>query len=262
MRLTYQSQGQNAWQKDFDRISKELNSQFVIALAGNPNTGKSTVFNALTGLNQHTGNWPGKTVIQVYGKYIFNDRTYTLVDLPGTYSLFANSVEEQIARDYICFAKPDATVVVTDATCLERNLNLVLQVMEITSKVVVCVNLLDEARRKKIVVNLKQLAAELGVPVVGTIARSGEGLKELQQTLEDIVQNRRKVNPRLPVYDEDIEKAIAEIIPEIIHQFGENLNPRWLALRVLEGDTSIFSSLMDPNNALELNCQTKKEVLA
>ena len=158
----------------------------VIALAGNPNTGKSTVFNSLTGLKQHTGNWPGKTVTNAKGKYIHQQRSFILVDLPGTYSLFANSVDEEVARDFICSGEPKVTVVVTDATCLERNLNLVLQVMEITDNAVLCVNLLDEARRKKIQVDLPALSEILGVPVVGTNARDGVGLRELKDAVYQV----------------------------------------------------------------------------
>lgn len=147
--------------------------------------GKSTVFNSLTGLNQHTGNWPGKTVINTQGKYIHKGKTFIMVNIPGTYSLMSNSVEEEVARDFLCFGNTDATVIVTDATCLERNLNLVLQTLEITPDVVVCVNLMDEARKKKININLKELSKQLGVPVVGNNARSGGGLNELMDAVMD-----------------------------------------------------------------------------
>ena len=135
------------------QIEKETTEDKVIALAGNPNVGKSTVFNSLTGMNQHTGNWPGKTVANAQGKYHYKGSNFILVDIPGTYSLMANSEEEEIARDFICFGEPDATVVVADATCLERNLNLVLQTVEISDRVVLCVNLLDEAKKKNISTN-------------------------------------------------------------------------------------------------------------
>ncbi|MGB5304223.1 MAG: FeoB small GTPase domain-containing protein, partial [Gemmatimonadota bacterium] len=155
----------------------------VVALAGNPNTGKSTLFNSLTGLRQHTGNWPGKTVTRAEGGFEFRDVRFKLVDLPGTYSLMAASQDEEVARDFLLFARPDCTVVVTDATALERNLNMVLQVMEVTSRVVVCVNLIDEAERKGIRVDAEELSAELGVPVVLTSARSGRGVRELVETV-------------------------------------------------------------------------------
>lgn len=146
MGLTYKSTQVDSL-KDIYKVEKK-EGQYVVALAGNPNTGKSTVFNSLTGLHQHTGNWPGKTVVNARGEFKFKSSEYVLVDLPGTYSLFATSAEEEVARDFICFGDPDVTVVVADATCLERNLNLVYQIMELTDKVVLCVNLIDEAKKK------------------------------------------------------------------------------------------------------------------
>src|SRR5690554_3673122 len=168
MGLTANSSGLNVLKEGFN-IDLSSNKA-IIALGGNPNVGKSTVFNRLTGLNQHTGNWPGKTVTNAYGSYKYKGSNFILVDIPGTYSLMANSVEEEVARDFICFGEPHTTVIVVDATCLERNLNLVLQTLEITTNVVVCVNLMDEAKRKKINIDLNKLSQELGVPVVGTNA--------------------------------------------------------------------------------------------
>ncbi len=163
----------------------------TVALAGNPNVGKSTVFNSLTGLNQHTGNWPGKTVANARGKFRYRDKGYIRVDIPGTYSLMASSSEEEIARDFICFGEPDAVVVVADATCLERNLNLVLQTMEITDNVVLCVNLMDEAKKKGIRINLALLSERLGIPVVGTSARSGKGLDTLMEAVRGVTEGGR-----------------------------------------------------------------------
>lgn len=180
MGLTYQTTANRVLRTHFRRSSP---GDFVAALAGNPNTGKSTVFNALTGLKQHTGNWPGKTVIQAYGHCRHRGKVITLVDLPGAYSLWSNSPEEEVARDFICSGQPDVTVVVVDATCLERNLNFVLQVMAITPRVVVCLNLMDEARRKNIHVDAQKLQENLGVPVIPTAARHGEGLEQLKETL-------------------------------------------------------------------------------
>lgn len=155
----------------------------TIALAGNPNVGKSTVFNSLTGLNQHTGNWPGKTVSGAQGAFPYKDTRYLLVDLPGTYSLAATSIDETVARDYLCSGEADATLIVVDGTCLERNLNLVLQILSITENVILCVNLLDEARKKKISIDLDQLSRLLGIPVVGMSARARDGLDLLLETL-------------------------------------------------------------------------------
>ena len=167
-------------------ITKTNEDDRIIAIAGNPNVGKSTVFNALTGAHQHTGNWPGKTVTNAQGTYTYKDKNFILVDIPGTYSIMANSVEEEVARDFICFGNPDSVVVVTDATCLERNLNLVLQILEITQNVVVCVNLLDEAKKKRISIDLDELSIQLGVPVVGTSARSKKGLDMLSEEIYNV----------------------------------------------------------------------------
>ncbi len=159
----------------------------VVALVGNPNVGKSTVFNALTNLRQHTGNWPGKTVETARGAYTYHGRGYTLVDLPGAYSLHPGSAEEEVTRDYLLSGEADVTLVVADATCLERNLALALQVLETSWPVVVCVNLLDEAEKKHISVDLEALERELGCPVAGAAARGGRGLDAVRQALEDAV---------------------------------------------------------------------------
>ena len=174
-----------------------------IGLIGNPNVGKSTVFNALTGLKQHTGNWTGKTVTNAVGKYEYEGKEYELVDLPGTYSLISHSAEEEVTRDFVLEKDYDLIVVVCDAVCLERNLNLVLQVKTITSNVLVCVNLLDEARKKKIVVNIEKLSEELEIPAVGISARNEEGLDVL---LEEIANNVSEMN----LHDEikDVEELI------------------------------------------------------
>ena len=185
MGLTNRSMGKKLLSNDIDNLKK--NSDYVIAIAGNPNVGKSTIFNGLTGMNQHTGNWPGKTVENSNGICNYKNKKFLLVDIPGTYSIMSNSQEEEIARDYICFGNPDATVIILDATCLERNLNLVYQIMEITSNIVVCVNLLDEAKKKGITVNLKLLEKRLGVPVVGTIARKKKTLDKLRDKVTDVL---------------------------------------------------------------------------
>jgi len=217
------------------------NPELVIALAGNPNTGKSTVFNALTGMNQHTGNWPGKTVALAQGFFIHRHTKINLVDLPGTYSLMANSEEEVIARDFLCFSRPDACIVITDATCLERNLNLALQVLEIIPQTLICVNLIDEARRKKISVDIPRMEAILGVPVVATAASTGEGLDDLKETAYRLVRGEIKTHPFQISYPPELEKAIGQLSPllqDLLH-----LNPRWIALRLLEED-SFLSRLL------------------
>jgi len=215
----------------------------IIALAGNPNVGKSTIFNSLTGLNQHTGNWPGKTVINAQGKYRHKDKNFIMVDLPGTYSLMANSVEEEVARDFICFGNPEATIVVADATCLERNLNLVIQTIEITANVVVCVNLLDEAKRKKITVNLKELSKQLGVPVIGTSARNGIGLDALMDAVYDITNQTIDTSLLSIRYDTTIEAAIALLEPALKDHLAGKLNSRWVAIKLLDCDETLLNAL-------------------
>lgn len=221
----------------------ETKSQFTIALAGNPNVGKSTIFNALTGLHQHTGNWPGKTVDNAQGDFQYRQKSFIIIDLPGTYSLLAHTVEEQIARDFLCFANPDVTVVVLDATCLERNLNLALQVFEITPKVIVCLNLMDEAQKKDLVIDLPSLERELGVPVIATSARQGEGLKELREKIYQVATGALQTRPRQIVYSSDVEEAVKDLLPHVETIANNPLSPRWIALRLLDGDGSFLDSL-------------------
>jgi len=218
---------------------------YVVALAGNPNTGKSTVFNALTGLKQHTGNWPGKTVSRAEGGFQFNNVRYKLVDLPGTYSLLSTSQDEEIARDFILFGQPDCTIVVCDATVLERNLNLVLQVLEITEKAVVCVNLMDEARRKGLEVDVRSLSRDLGVPAVATTARTGEGLTELLQAVSGVVDGSIRTAARRVQPNSALQNAIAELVP-LVERIAPGLpNTRWVALRLLDGDQRVRQALQN-----------------
>ncbi|MBN2469835.1 MAG: ferrous iron transport protein B [Anaerolineae bacterium] len=217
---------------------------YVIALAGNPNTGKSTVFNAVTGLRQHTGNWPGKTVSRAEGGFMYGDQRYKIVDLPGTYSLLATSLDEEIARDFVLFGKPDVTVIVVDATRLERNLNLVLQVLEITDRVVVCLNLMDEARRHGLQVDDRRLARDLGVPIVPTAARQGEGLKALLKAIADVATGQTVCRPhRLSSEPPRLRHAVAQLTTAIQTAYPNLPNARWLAFRLLDGDQRIAEAI-------------------
>ncbi|HFQ92577.1 MAG TPA: iron transporter FeoB [Anaerolineae bacterium] len=217
---------------------------YVVALAGNPNVGKSTVFNALTGLRQHTGNWPGKTVARAEGGFSYGDFKYKLVDLPGTYSLLSTSLDEEVARDFILFGQPDVTIIVVDATRLERNLNLALQVLEITDRAVVCLNLIDEARRHGLQVDDRRLARDLGVPVVPTAARQGEGLDALLKAVNDVATGQTICKPyRIKSQSPQLRQAIETLTREVAATFPNLPNARWVALRLLDGDQSIIQAV-------------------
>ncbi|GAB1472372.1 FeoB small GTPase domain-containing protein [Chloroflexota bacterium] len=219
---------------DFDR---------VVALAGNPNTGKSTLFNALTGLKQHTGNWPGKTVTRAEGGFEFNKMRYKLVDLPGTYSLLSASQDEEVARDFILFGQPSCTIVVTDATALERNLNLVLQVMEITEHVVVAVNLMDEARRKGLEVDTRSLSRDLGIPAIPITARTGEGIHTLLGAVAEVIEGTMETKPLRVGGTPEFQNAVNELVP-MIKQLAPGIpNARWLAIRLLDGDARVQNAI-------------------
>ncbi|MCB5558911.1 ferrous iron transport protein B [Anaerosalibacter bizertensis] len=241
MGLTHESSGL-ALVKDEYIIEKEIDNT-VIALAGNPNTGKSTLFNYLTGLKQHTGNWPGKTVANAKGTFNYEDESFLLVDLPGTYSIFANSQEEEIARNFICFGEPEITVVVVDSTSLERNLNLVLQIMEITDNVVVSLNLIDEAKRKGIKIDIGKLENELGVPIVPTVARDGIGVEKILNTIYNISNSNYKIDPHKVKYSPKIENTITKIENILSIYMNKSHNLRWIALRLIDGDKNIKNEL-------------------
>ena len=224
-----------------NRIPEPDRSRPVIALAGNPNVGKSTVFNALTGMKQHTGNWAGKTVTNASGRCTYGGFDCTLVDLPGTYSLLAQSAEEAAARNFLCFGESDAAVIVCDATTLERNLNLVLQVLELTGRAVVCVNLMDEAEKKGVRVDLAKLSAELGVPAVGPSARSGRGLRSLVETVQSVLP--RDPEPKRIRYLPALENALEILEPVLRTKLGGKLPARWTALRLLDPDEALLSAV-------------------
>ncbi len=218
--------------------------QYVVALAGNPNTGKSTVFNALTGLHQHTGNWPGKTVARAEGAFAYQDRRFKLVDLPGTYSLMATSIDEEVARDFLLFGQPDVTVIVVDASRLERNLNLVLQVLEITDQAVLCLNLMDEARRRGIEVDTDTLAADLGIPVVPTAARFGKGIPELIRTVHDVATGAIACHPnRVGGQTPGLQRAVQTISHRLKEVFPHLSNADWVSLRLLDGDSRVAEAV-------------------
>ncbi|KAF5041783.1 Fe(2+) transporter FeoB [anaerobic digester metagenome] len=242
MGLTNSSVGIKAVDSGLE-IKKLSPKDKVIAIAGNPNVGKSTVFNTLTGMNQHTGNWPGKTVTNAQGYCSTDKHTYVMVDIPGTYSLMAHSAEEEVARNFICFGEPDAVIVVCDATCLERNLNLVLQTIEISSKVVVCVNLMDEAKRKNIKIDLPKISERLGVPVVGAIARKKKSLNALLNTLDGVMGGHLHTSPFRACYPQEVERAISLIEPVVKQKIGDRLNSRWLSLKLLDQDESLIKEI-------------------
>jgi len=240
MGLTYKT-SQKSSLKDMFNIDKH-EKEHVIALAGNPNTGKSTVFNSLTGLRQHTGNWPGKTVVNAMGGFNYKNENYILVDLPGTYSLFASSVEEVVARDFICFGNPEAVIVVADATSLERNLNLLFQIMELTSNVILCINLIDEAKKKNITVDGKGIEKKLGIPVVLTAARSGVGIHELLESIKSVAQKEYNFSNMKITYSDEIETLVSQL-EALVREIAPSISTRWLSLRLIDGDKGILNSM-------------------
>lgn len=238
------------------------NSDYTVALAGNPNTGKSTVFNALTGLKQHTGNWPGKTVVRAEGSFSYQDDHYKIVDLPGTYSLLSTSEDEEVARDFVLFGQPDVTVVVVDASRFRRNLSLVLQILQITDKVVLCLNLMDEARRHEISIDVRTLSKDLGIPVVETSARSKEGIPALLAAIKQVA-NGSFITARHHSFALSAQsgKAVSEI-ESLLAQLDPDLpNTHWLAIRLLEDDESIIAGLREGRLSAAISRQNLNPVL-
>ncbi len=230
------------------------NSDYTIALAGNPNTGKSTVFNALTGLKQHTGNWPGKTVVRAEGQFSYQEAHYKIVDLPGTYSLLSTSEDEEVARDFVLFGQPHVTVVVADASRLQRNLSLVLQILEITNKVVLCLNLMDEARRHQISIDVRTLSKDLGIPVVQTSARSKEGIPELLAAIRQVATgNFEAYSKKLLKLSAASGRAVSTIENALLGLDPAVQNSNWLAIRLLEDDESIIAGLNEGRLSTEIS---------
>ncbi|MEC4053710.1 ferrous iron transport protein B [Myroides odoratimimus] len=235
---------------------------YTIALAGNPNTGKSTIFNALTGLKQHTGNWPGKTVTRAEGNFQFKDSKYKIIDLPGTYSLMSTSEDEEVARDFILFGRPDVTVVVVDAGRLERHLSLVVQIQEITNKVVVCLNLMDEAQRHGVEIDVRGLSRDLGVPVIPTSARRKEGITDLLVAIDQVATGKYVPEHKtISGISGESREAVQQVASKLLSIDEDLPSPSWLAMRLIQQDATIQSALVNQTLSTKVNNENIKEVI-
>ncbi|MCA4791913.1 ferrous iron transport protein B [Myroides odoratimimus] len=235
---------------------------YTIALAGNPNTGKSTIFNALTGLKQHTGNWPGKTVTRAEGNFQFKDSKYKIIDLPGTYSLMSTSEDEEVARDFILFGRPDVTVVVVDAGRLERHLSLVVQIQEITNKVVVCLNLMDEAQRHGVEIDVRGLSRDLGVPVIPTSARRKEGITDLLVAIDQVATGKYVPEHKtISGISGESREAVQQVASKLLAIDADLPSPSWLAMRLIQQDATIQSALVNQTLSTKVNNENIKEVI-
>ncbi|MDM1094778.1 ferrous iron transport protein B [Myroides odoratimimus] len=235
---------------------------YTIALAGNPNTGKSTIFNALTGLKQHTGNWPGKTVTRAEGNFQFKDSKYKIIDLPGTYSLMSTSEDEEVARDFILFGRPDVTVVVVDAGRLERHLSLVVQIQEITNKVVVCLNLMDEAQRHGVEIDVRGLSRDLGVPVIPTSARRKEGITDLLVAIDQVATGKYVPEHKtISGISGESREAVQQVASKLLSIDADLPSQSWLAMRLIQQDATIQTALVNQTLSTKVNNENIKEVI-
>ncbi len=237
MGLTKASSNKDFMQDIFDTNDK---NKEIVCLVGNPNTGKSSIFNELTGFHQHTGNWSGKTVVNAYGEYKHKGEDYGVIDLPGIYSVFSYSEEEEVAREFICFGKYDVLVVVCDMTCIERNISILFQILEMNKKVILCLNLCDEARDKNIIVDINKMEEELKIPIIKTSVKENIGIEELKDKIRDVLDNKYEFKENDLKYEEEIEKKVTSIC-EKLDFLKSTDNKRWISLRILDSDEDFFS---------------------